>query len=1151
MALLFLSSLRQQKIELIKKGDGLIIRGEQSNITAELKATLKARKSEILSCFERLGLQSSAQIALSSFNQRRLWLVDHMQGQSPEYILSNKIDVREPITDALVQRIYDQLLQRYEVLRVGFEQEDGEVFQLVRAYQSQPICTRDISHLSPLEQESAVHKMLQEDSTLNFNLTHDTLLRITSIKLSETHRSIIYSLHHTVADGWSLSLIRNEFNAMFARAQSGDDDLLTGLSTPVSFIDYSEWERRTLTGSKNDVLLNYWTTQLDNIPSVHSLPLDFERPAQRSSQGKVFYQSIPAAAVAPLQDLCKTHGTTIFAGFFGVFSLLLHRLSQSNDIVVGTPVLNRDTPELRNIVGYIANTVVLRQRFERLETVADLLQASKDVVINALKHQQVPFDALSQALGLAKSSQHDAIYQLFFSMKVALESDNGSWNEAYTQNDQFAACPVISDLVVQGEEFQEGWVFEWMFNESLFSPDTIITFSEIFEHLIHGLIAQPNAKLADIGTLTKAQIATHVTQETANSAAVDGQTLNAILSKRFEGFSSRSHVENNHLQAQQIALQTSSLNYSYAELDETCAAMASYFAEQGVQAGDIVGVYGQQTAHLCFTILALWRIGAAYLPLSTELPNARLAYMCEEANVAHIAVIDLPEYEAEKQSIFASELTLHVVNADKCNTWKTTYPEQEWYVAKADDIAVVLCTSGSTGKPKGVKLTQGNLAAYLQGANAHYHIQPSDNVLQFSIATFDIFIEELLCALVQGATLVMGDRQTLLVPEQFWAFIKAQQVTVVSLPTAFWHALIVAIPDTSTDLRLVIVGGEKMQANLLHSWQQYMSSAVQVLNTYGPTETTVITTVEDVTEYVTGEQEISLGRSIGSSQVYILQHDNQLAAPNVYGRIAMTGPCVAAGYLNTEQDAGAFIPNTLDNTSTNMFVTADIAKKTPDGRIHFKGRVGNQVKIRGHRIELDEIQCQFNGTEWVSQSVISVEGEQLSQSLCAFVTLTDAAQSQPPAEIFAQLQGAIRQFLPHYMVPSKIVFVSELPLTVNGKVDATLLADKQHFVGDSSYQAPEGDVEQQLVALWSSLLNIPSEQLSVYADFFAVGGHSLLLVQLHRDVETTFAVTMSFSELFEKPNIRHMGQRILLAQLAGQDAPLLSGNDKELEELSW
>ncbi|WP_281558223.1 non-ribosomal peptide synthetase [Thalassomonas sp. RHCl1] len=1126
-----------------------------------LKQEIVANKAEIIDFLGQYSSQdkvartkvtrferSGAPVSLS-FSQQRLWFMDKLNGGSAEYNMPAAFEVVGDFDLATAEQALERIIKRHEILRTVYIENQDETLQHIREDVNFQFARHDLSSLNEQEQAEQLSALIARDLHQSFDLTKDLMVRAGFVTLSEGSGDqakgvLLFNMHHIASDGWSMDVLIREFVSQYQVISLGQADPFPPLE--IQYSDYAQWQRQWLQGEVLDKQLAYWDKQLADAPQVHNLVLDKPRPEVQQHMGACVSGQLPKSVAQSLQSLARQFNLTPFMLLHSALALVYSRHSNSHDIVIGTSVANRMQSELEPLIGFFVNTLVLRldTSYQRLD---QYLQHVRQVHLDAQNNQDVPLEQLVERLNVTRDTSYTPLFQLM----MASNSDYALGDKPADNKLELAGI-TLSPLA--GQEItskfdidvdlcmnDDGVALTWTYDTSIFSHEHI---SEFNEHMLNLLTAY--AKVAaelgrgeEVNTADLSMLSTAQEQyllETLNDNALE-YAKDKLVHELFEQCAAA--------RPDDTAVVFGDSKLSYGQLNEQANRLAHYLHGQGVKPDSLVGICLDRSLEMTVAILAILKAGGAYVPLDPAYPQERLSHMLDDADLKLVIT---------KSSLGAAlDLTGRIgfcLDREDLAQYPAENLSSSVTGVTPGNLAYVIYTSGSTGRPKGVMVEHRQLNCFLSNVRDRYQIRAEDNVLQFSTINFDIFVEEYFGALCHGATLVLRDEDCMGDLVAFYQFCRLYQVSIVSLPTSFWHQLMLnARVSPPEALRLVIVGGEALQLPLVKAWLSE-PDAPELINTYGPTEATVTACGYHIKAGEISYNTPPIGKANKNVALYVLNEFKQVTPFGSVGELYIGGEGVARGYLNQAQlTQESFIASPFsENGDERLYKSGDLVRYLPDGNLEFIGRADDQVKIRGFRIELGEIENQLSRCDNVASTlVLALEDETGQKQLAAYVNpQTFEASASGQAAFIESLKDTLQQTLPEYMVPAAFVVMEQWPLTANGKIDKKALPSPDSNGAQGNYLAPQTPVEQTLSEIWGRLLKMDAGQISTDANFFALGGHSLLTVRLVAEIRKQLKVEVSVKAVFDAGTILELAQVIAektSASLIPQVKPVARNND--------
>ncbi len=1057
-------------------------------------------------------------VAPLSFAQQRLWLIDRIEQSSAHYNIPNALRLQGPLDVPALQRAFDTILARHEVLRSTLVlNEQGEPEQRVQPARGLPLAMLDLSGLPAASREAAVAQALQAQSLLPFDLGRDLMLRLHLMRLADEDHVLLLVMHHVAADGWSMEVLVQEFTTLYGAFSRQEPDPLPPLA--LQYGDYAQWQHEHLQGENLERLFQYWERQLHDLPLVHSLPLDFPRPAHQRFEGASVSSRLPAPTLARLKALCQQADATLFMGLHAAFGVLLARWSNARDIVLGMPIANREQPEIAPLIGFFVNTLVLRSDFSERQDFHAALAQSRRTLLEAFAHQQAPFEQLVERLRPERSMAYSPLFQVMLTLQAFAE-EGGEGMPGLTISEVGGTGSTSKhDLMLTAREFEGELVLDWEYDVALFRPETIERLAESFGRLAEGLVSQPQRNVF-LGPLLSPE-----EQEgllALAPAARDGDTALRGVHQLFEARC--------RLQPEHPAVTFEGRTLSYAELDGRANRLARHLqARHGVGPDVVVGVCLERSLDMVVALLAVLKAGGAYAPLDPSYPAQRIHHVLAHAQLK--TVLTQRRLVADGLVPAGSALCLDEPALQALLDAGPSVPPADEGLS-SEHLAYVIYTSGSTGQPKGVAMPHApllNLLAWHQSDASG--LAAAARTLQFAALGFDVAFQEVFSTLATGGQLFLVDEELRRDPVRLLAFIEAVQLQRLFLPVVALQSLCEAAQTEAADLSSlqdVVVAGEQLRITPAVVRFAERARLLGLHNHYGPTETHVVTALRMGLEQIRTQPLPPIGRPIAHVRILILDAQGQLVPRGTVGELYVAGAALARGYHREAQltqqrfiSCQALVPEGAPlglDQDTRLYKTGDLARWLPDGNLEFLGRSDHQVKIRGFRIELGEIEVALSACDGVREAVVVARELASEQKLVAYFT------GEAGVVDVAALRERLSRQLPEYMVPAAFVPLEALPQTPNGKLDRKALPAPELGTQGREYVAPRTELEAQLCEIWQEVLGVA--QVGVTDHFFELGGHSLRATQLLARISQRLKLSAPVRALFEAPTVQGLAAQL-------------------------
>ena len=1068
-------------------------------------------------------------IVPASLAQQRLWLLHELDPGTPLYNVPLGLHLHGRVNAGALEQALGAVVARHEALRTTFEVIDGAPVQVIAAERPVRLATHDLGALPCERRDAEASLRAIAEARRPFDLEAGPLLRATLVELGDDEHLFLLTLHHIVADGWSLGVLLRELSELYCAATEGRPASLPALS--IQYPDYSEWQRQRLRGETLAALVAYWKGKLAGSPAHLELPADRPRPALSSGQGGRLTFTFSSALHETVGRLAREERTSAFAVLLAAFASLLYRYTGQEDFVIGSPAAGRERSETLDLIGFFVNTLVLRVRVDGDPSFRALLRRVREVVLGAQAHQELSFEKLVEVLQPERDLSLNPLFQVMFSFHGAalappdLTGIAARWLEIHAGFAQFD----LTLTLVAGERGLAGSV---EYNADLYDDDRIRRLSDHLGALLAGALAAPGRPLSDLPLLTAAERQTVLNEWSGTAEPFAGDRLHRLVAARARQCPATVAVlrEDEHL--------------TYGELWRRAEWLAAELACRGVRPETVVGVCLERSPSFIVGMLGTLRAGGVYMPLDPTHPQERLRLLVADSDARVILT------QGELAGDFA-DLGVCVLCLEELADRPGAPPPSDSTLA--DNLAYIIYTSGSTGRPKGVAVSHGAAAEHLSIYGELCELTPMDRVFQFASFTFDGSLEQIVPALASGARLVLRGSD-LVHPLDILERLVTSGITVADLPATVWQQLAFecdAHPELTAilSLRLVTAGGDVMPPESVALWQRSLQGRARLFNAYGPTEATVSTAAFEVPEgYCHGPRaRISIGRPLPGKTVYLLDRRGQPAPMNVPDELTIGGPLLARGYLGQPaQTAERFVPDAFSGRpGARLYRTGDLARWSRCGSLEFLGRLDQQVKVRGFRIEPGEVEALLARTAGVREARVVVREDGAGDKRLVAYVVTNREPPRP-----GELREFLQLHLPAYMLPAAFVVIPAFPLTSNGKLDYRALPDPEPGEGAArdAFIAPRDLFESAVAEIWAEVLR--TESIGVHDHFFDLGGHSLLAAMVVSRIRALFRIDLTLRTLFEHPTVEGLAGTVAQRVSEQAVAEELLGMVEELDHLS-
>ncbi len=1125
---------------------------EQSTVAGQAQVIQKLLSAGFAEALPALVAVSKEGPLPLSFSQRQLWFLDQLAPGNPMYNVPLVLGLTGALDLTLVERSLQLLVQRHGALRTIFREVAGEPVQEILPELAIPLPVVDLRDLPEAERPARATVLLNEEARRPFVLAGEPVVRALLLRLKDDYTELLLNIHHIATDGWSMGVIVRELSALYEALAAGESPVLPEL--PVQYTDFAIWQQQMLQSQGLEASLAYWKGQFAGAVPQLELPTDHPRPAVQSFAGATLTRSLPPALLEGLETLSRRENATLFMTLLAAFQVLLGRYANQTDIVVGTPWAGRTRPELDELIGFFVNVLPLRSDLEGNPAFRELLARVRQNMVQAQAYQDLPFEKLVDALGVSRDLSANPLFQVVFAFQpagpraeaagVQIEVAGGIMTETAKFDLNVTVEMGAGDPIVLAE-----------YSTDLFEPATVARLLERYQTLLEGIVAQPEARIAELPLATAAELeALELWCQAPSDYPREATIAELFVRQAAERPESVAVIW-------PATAERGEQRMTYRELDERSNRLAHYLRRLGVGPDVLVGLCVERSMEMVVGLLGILKAGGAYLPLDPNYPRERLAMMLDDAQVpvllvqARLAAV-LPPHQAQVVRLDADR--------EEMDRESATAPE---FTSGPEHLAYVIYTSGSTGRPKGTAIPQRAVVRLVKETN-YADFGPEQVLLQLATISFDASTYEVWGALLNGGRLVLypGSRPTF---EELSQVLQQQQVSLLFITTGLFNQMVESQLEGLLSVSRVLTGGEAMSLPHAQRMLERMPDGHVLANIYGPTENTTYTTFFPMEPGYAIERGAPIGRPIANSTVYVLDRSMRPVPAGVPGELYTGGDGLARGYLHRPGlTAEKFVPDPFSGEpGARLYRTGDLVRWSPDGMIEFLGRIDNQVKIRGFRIEPGEIEAVLAQHPAVQEVLVLVREETPGQKVLVAYLVVDSRQQPVDSEELKrgsqedgkngsledgkrdvhvsrithhEIRDYLKGRLPEYMIPGAFVMLDSFPLTPMGKVDrAALPAPQLGRRLDEIQDLPRNPVEELLAEIWCRVLKL--DAVGIYDNFFELGGHSLLATQIVSRVRSTFQVQLPLRTIFEAPTVAELAVRIAGDQeaLPWQSMPLV------------
>jgi amino acid adenylation domain-containing protein len=1158
---------------------------------ADLVSMIKAADTAVYQHIE--PVEEREYYPLSSA-QMRMFLLREFAGKDDiSYNQPKRLLLKGKIDKDRLEGTFKRLIARHDALRTGFETVAGQPVQQIH-----PAVAFKIEYYDMKEVEVEVKVKVEEerssrlegtrglaplslepaDALINsfirpFKLSRAPLLRVGLIEVSENEQLLIFDIHHIISDGVTTGIFIHEIMKLYNNEPL---PLLT-----IQYKDYAVWQQKMLQTGPLKKQENYWLEVFNEEPPVLNLPTDYPRPGVQDFAGSHWNFDVSPQLVQQLEALARGHHATLYMVLLAAYNTLLYRYTGQEDIVVGSPIAGRTSPDLQHIPGVFINSLAMRNHPTGSKTFTQLLAEITENTFKAYENQDYPFEELVGKLDLRRHLDRNPLFDTLFVMQnIEMESFVLEGLEVTPYSFDIPTSKFDISLITI--ETSEGFLFQIEYCTRLFRQETVAQLSRHFVTLLEAVVTHPELALNQVEILSsrEKERLIHDFNDTYADYPKDKaiHELFATQVKRTPDHIALMGIHETHEKPKKNHnMSHHNMSYiSYKELNEKSNQLAQILQEKGVNSGDIVALSVNRSISMIIGIMGILKVGGAYLPIDPEYPEDRIKYILKDSNAQALLADDT---SCASLLSFAPRALLNLSEGHHLNFPTSQLPS--FPASLPSSLAYIIYTSGSTGKPKGVAIEHKNVMNFIIAMKAEIEFLPGKTILALTTISFDIFLLETLLPLTCGLKIVIASENHQKDPRLLTELIMDNKIDVLQVTPSRLKLIMQGSGNLECLSRLseLIIGGEELPGDLYEKLKERNNGqSMKIYNVYGPTETTVWSSLK----HLNLDREITIGKPIKNTYIYIVDKDDNLLPVGAAGELCIGGAGVGRGYLNRPEltaekfylrrPGGSFretlyrhlAPRGLDpcksfllNHSDHspltthhspIYKTGDVAKWLADGEIEFLGRIGHQVKIRGFRIEIGEIESRLLEHKEVKEAVVIAGEKNGDKYLCAYIVPCNTGALKKISSISAELREFLSEKLPDYMIPSYFMELAEIPLTFNGKVDRKALPEPEATEKDA-YTPPRHRIEKKLSGIWAEVLEIQGD-IGIDANFFHLGGHSLKATLMLAKIHEIFNVLIPMPDLFKKPTIRELSEYITKAEEETY-IPLVPAEEKEYYPLSF
>jgi len=1098
--------LRQLKIDIDLVDGKLDISAPKGVMTKELLDEIKSNKQEVIEFIKAYkGKKKSHNLIPKtapapsyelSFAQKRMWILSQFEEGRAAYNMSEVYVLKGSLDHVVLENCFKSLIERHEILRTAFKEDGGDdVKQYIIPARLVDFKIDHADLSTTAHKQAGIKELVQRETTRPFDLSSGRLLRALVIRINPGEYVIVYVMHHIISDSWSMGVLFRELFMLYNAAVKKQEPAMQELK--LQYKDYAAWQQAQLSDTGLTKHRTYWIEKFKNGITTLNLPTDKPRPSVKTYQGAIHCHALDEQLSAAFTEMSRTTGSTLFMNLLAAVNVLLFRYTGQSDLIIGSPIAGRDHVDLEEQIGLYVNTLALRTTFDPDDSYSRVLSKVRQTTLEAYEHQVYPFDELVEELRLPRDPSRNVLFDTMVVLQNAVTTTSAtktitlgdleisSYDDREYQISKF-------DLTFNFIEGKNGLSLNLEYNTDLYEMETIQAMSHHLAMIMRAVVDFPERKIGELDFLSKTEKEELLQSFNSTAAAYpEGATITELFERQVEKTPHRT------------ALIHKNKSYTYQEVNEQANKIGAWLQKKhGIRPDELIAVKLTKSERLLFSVLGVLKSGAAYIPVDPESPPSRLQHIMQEG--ACKLLIDEEAYTRINAEAFAHPLP----NPLSCS--------------KPSDLAYVIYTSGSTGTPKGVLIEHRSLVARITAELKLLSGYQEITTCLTSNYVFDVSLLEIFIPLVSGGKLVIPSQEESTIPDELSRLIVSANITMLQGTPSFIHHFFTELPEqqknkVAATLRQLCIGGESFPKTLAE-WLKLNVPQIKVNNHYGPTETTIDAIVSQ-NIHVTGVN--TIGKPMGNTQAYILDHNRRLLPVGAVGELYIGGPGLSRGYLNNPDLTQAkFIPNPYKRGDT-IYATGDLARWLRNGTIEYIGRKDEQLKIRGYRIEPGEIEHAILKQGYITHVSVGAKTKKDGEKeLIAYVV-------GPQAINVAQLRQDLSHDLPAYMIPAQVIQLAKIPLTVNGKVDKAALPDPEEREEEygSDYVAPGTKTEIELSELWAEILN--KKNIGIKDEFFASGGHSMSIIKLKSRIKKRFHIDIPVAKMFQLVNIEMQAKFIL------------------------
>ena len=1036
-----------------------------------------------------------------SSSQQRMFFLNRFEGSDGNYNICSARRLRGDVDLGSLRRALSCVVGSHSAFRTSFITLDEQPRQVLVEQLDVPIEYHDLSGGSMDEGEVKAHGIIKRISDVKFDLAHAPLVKVGLVKIDRSNYIMVFNIHHIIADGWSIDLIWSDLSSYYRCLDAGED--AEARATQYRYVDYAHWHNEFLQTELVSEQLKYWRDKLNDAPAILEFPCDLKRPHDRSTNGSVYTFHIDSSLKDGFERLARQKNCSLFIVLIAIYKVILSRFSNQNDVVVGSPVANRKQSEFEDVVGMFVNTLVFRTVIDPTISMDEIIDRVRTTCLEAYDNQDAPFEKIVEQLGIERTNSYSSLFQHMMVLHEPLDTEKLSDSvtlERFKVGSNFAKF----DMILAFTPVNDHLLVEIEYNTDLLSLNLVERFAQSFVAFSTSLLAHPFqvvGKMDVVGSSDRA-ILESSNQRRSETGFSKSRTVLSLIERQVSRVPGAPAVYFNRK------------TLSYAQLDRDANRLAHCLIDVGLKPRSLVAIGVNRSFDMLVAVLAVWKAGCAFLPVDISLPSKRLKYILDDSNVD----ICLTLRGLNLEALDVRTTFIKVDALDTLDAYSNQKPDLEPAGLASDDLAYVIYTSGSTGAPKGVKISHEGLLNISDVQIQRFSVESSSKILQFASFSFDMAIWDIVMALCSGGQLVLIDEDTYQDVGKLNDFVREAKVTHATLPPAILSSLELSCWHT---VKTMVVAGEDCPLPMAQTWSQ----GRRFYNAYGPTETTICATI---LQYENGKS-WSLGSAINNVSLLVLNEQYSPQPVGVTGELFIAGVGVSNGYLHKpDLTKERFLKGEeIGLQDTVVYRTGDLVRWSGQGELVFVGRKDDQVKVRGHRVELGEVENAVLQMPEVKQAAAVCSKSAAANQLLVLYAVLHRSDLATNDLTVTKISEFLKRTLPQYMLPNRILIVDQIQLSASGKIDRKSLAESCAFEDALVVRDPAvTPSEKALESMWTRILKRPSSDIGRASNFFGLGGHSLLAAQLIGDIKRELRIDLSVRAIFDFPVLKELASAI-------------------------